>query len=103
MEFDVSPSWYHTRENECETTDLYELVELMEASEFDGETLGEQYANENGFVEPITGLAAIAARTEPLDIGQLCSKYYFFDNPRDTPLETTERFEEETLSECSEL
>ena len=52
-----------------EITDLYEQVEVMESSEFDSVTLGERHVHEEGFVEPLTALAALAARTEHLQLG----------------------------------
>jgi alkanesulfonate monooxygenase SsuD/methylene tetrahydromethanopterin reductase-like flavin-dependent oxidoreductase (luciferase family) len=41
----------------------------MEDVGFDSVTVGERHVHEEGFVEPLTSLAAIAARTETLQLG----------------------------------
>lgn len=48
--------------------DLFEQAERMDEHGFDSATLGERHVHEEGVVEPLIGLAAIAARTD-LDVG----------------------------------
>lgn len=48
--------------------DILEQAELMDELGFDSATLGERHVHAEGVVEPITGLAALAARTD-LDVG----------------------------------
>ncbi|WP_435156389.1 LLM class flavin-dependent oxidoreductase [Haladaptatus sp. DFWS20] len=69
MKFGVFLNQYHTKDTDFEATDLYEQAELMEAVGFDSATLGERHVHEEGFVEPLTALAAIAARTDTLELG----------------------------------
>lgn len=71
MKFGVFLNQYYTPENGFEATDLYEQVDLMEEVGFDGVALGERHIHEEGFVEPITALSAIAARTETLDLATM--------------------------------
>jgi alkanesulfonate monooxygenase SsuD/methylene tetrahydromethanopterin reductase-like flavin-dependent oxidoreductase (luciferase family) len=52
-----------------EITDLYEQVDVMESVGFDSVTVGERHIHDEGLVEPLTALAAIAARTERLQLG----------------------------------
>ena len=69
MKFGVFLNQYYTEDSEFGVGNLYEQVELMEDVGFDSATLGERHIHEEGFVEPITALAAIAARTERLELG----------------------------------
>lgn len=69
MKFGTFLNQYHTKNGNFSTTDLYEQVELMEAVGFDSATVGERHVHEEGFVEPLASLAAIAARTETLELG----------------------------------
>lgn len=68
MKFGAFLNQYYHPEGEFSQKHLIEQAERMEAVGFDSATLGERHVHEEGFVEPITGLAAIAARTD-LDIG----------------------------------
>ena len=71
MKFGVFLNQYYTPESEFDATDLYEQVELMEEVGFDGAALGERHLHEEGFVEPLTALAAVAGRTETLDLATM--------------------------------
>ena len=52
-----------------EITDLYDQVDVMESVGFDSATLGERHIHDEGVVEPLTALAALAGRTERLQLG----------------------------------
>lgn len=69
VKFGVFLNQYYTDEDAFDVTDLYEQVELMESIGFDSATVGERHVHEEGFVEPLTALSAIAARTERLQLG----------------------------------
>lgn len=71
MKFGVFLNQYYTPDSAFEVTDLYEQVELIERVGFDGVGLGERHVHEEGFVEPITALAAIAGRTSDLDLATM--------------------------------
>ena len=71
MKFGVFLNQYYTPDGEFEVTDLYEQAELIEDVGFDGVSLGERHVHDEGVVEPITGLSAIAARTETLDLSTM--------------------------------
>ena len=71
MKFGVFLNQYYTPESGFDATDLYEQADLMEEVGFDGASLGERHIHPEGFVEPITGLAALAARTESLDLSTM--------------------------------
>lgn len=60
---------YYTPEGDFEVTDLYEQVELLESLGFDSATVGERHVHPEGFVEPTTLLAGIAARTDRIRLG----------------------------------
>lgn len=62
-----------------EFSDLIEQSELMEQLGFDSATVGERHVHEEGFVEPITALGALAARTETLDLGTAALVPILFD------------------------
>lgn len=79
MKFGVFLNQYYTPESGFEATDLYEQVDLMEQAGFDGVALGERHVHEEGFVEPITALAAIAARTETLDLATMAMLPMLYD------------------------
>ena len=79
MKFGVFLNQYYTPESEFEVTDLYEQTELMERLGFDGAALGERHVHEEGFVEPITALSAIAARTETLDLATMAMLPMLYD------------------------
>ena len=68
MKFGVFGNQYYTPGDEFEATDLYEQAELMEDAGFDSFALGERHVHEEGFVEPITALTGVAARTESLEL-----------------------------------
>jgi alkanesulfonate monooxygenase SsuD/methylene tetrahydromethanopterin reductase-like flavin-dependent oxidoreductase (luciferase family) len=69
MKFGVFLNQYYTSTGSFAVSDLYEQVELMEDVGFDSVTVGERHVHEDGFVEPITVLAALAARTNSLELG----------------------------------
>ncbi|MFC6734125.1 MULTISPECIES: LLM class flavin-dependent oxidoreductase [unclassified Haladaptatus] len=69
MKFGVFLNQYYTEAGEFTEADLFEQADLMEAVGFDSATVGERHVHEEGFVEPITALAALAARTESLELG----------------------------------
>ncbi|SIR74996.1 Flavin-dependent oxidoreductase, luciferase family (includes alkanesulfonate monooxygenase SsuD and methylene tetrahydromethanopterin reductase) [Haladaptatus litoreus] len=69
MKFGVFLNQYYTEEGAFEVQDIYEQAEVMEEVGFDSATLGERHIHEEGFVEPVTALAAIAARTKRLELG----------------------------------
>lgn len=69
MDFGVFLNQYYTDEDDFAAPDLFEQVELMEEVGFDSVTVGERHVHEEGFAEPLTTLAAIAARTETLQLG----------------------------------
>jgi alkanesulfonate monooxygenase SsuD/methylene tetrahydromethanopterin reductase-like flavin-dependent oxidoreductase (luciferase family) len=68
MKFGAFLNQYYYPDSGFGVEDIIEQAELMDELGFDSATLGERHIHEEGFVEPITGLAAIAARTD-LDIG----------------------------------
>jgi alkanesulfonate monooxygenase SsuD/methylene tetrahydromethanopterin reductase-like flavin-dependent oxidoreductase (luciferase family) len=59
---------YYSPDGGFSVGNMLEQAEQMDEWGFDTATLGERHVHEEGFVEPITGLAAIAARTT-LDVG----------------------------------
>lgn len=69
MKFGVFLNQYYTEESTFDVHDLYEQVNVMENVGFDSATVGERHIHEEGFVEPLTALAAIAARTDRLELG----------------------------------
>ncbi|RBI60461.1 LLM class flavin-dependent oxidoreductase [halophilic archaeon] len=69
MKFGVFLNQYYTENDAFDATDLIEQAELMESVGFDSATLGERHVHEEGFVEPLAGLAALAARTDSLELG----------------------------------
>jgi alkanesulfonate monooxygenase SsuD/methylene tetrahydromethanopterin reductase-like flavin-dependent oxidoreductase (luciferase family) len=71
MKFGVFLNQYYTPESDFEATDLYEQAELMEDVGFDGASLGERHIHEEGFVEPVTALSALAALTESLELSTM--------------------------------
>ncbi|WP_163583519.1 LLM class flavin-dependent oxidoreductase, partial [Klebsiella pneumoniae] len=68
MKFGVFLNQYYM-DDAFEITDLYEQVHVMESVGFDSVTVGERHIHDEGLVEPLTALAAIAARTEKLQLG----------------------------------
>lgn len=68
MKFGAFLNQYYHPDSDFSLRLLLEQAERMESVGFDSATLGERHVHEEGVVEPITGLAAIAARTN-LDIG----------------------------------
>ena len=69
MKFGVFLNQYYTPDSDFEVTDLYEQADLMEDVGFDSATLGERHVHEEGIVEPLTTLAALAGRTDHLELG----------------------------------
>ena len=69
MKFGVFLNQYYHPDGDFSEEQLLEQAELMDDVGFDTATLGERHVHEEGFVEPLTGLAAIAARTDRLDVG----------------------------------
>lgn len=68
MKFGAFLNQYYHPDDEFSVSDVLEQAERMEKQGFDTATLGERHVHEEGFVEPITALSAIAARTT-LDVG----------------------------------
>ncbi|WP_255171484.1 LLM class flavin-dependent oxidoreductase [Natrononativus amylolyticus] len=71
MKFGVFQNQYYTPGDDFEVTDLVEQAELMEDLGFDGAALGERHVHEEGVVEPLTALSALAARTETLELATM--------------------------------
>lgn len=69
MKFGVFLNQYYDGDDDFEATDLYEQIDLIEHTGFDLVTVGERHVHEEGFIEPLTALAAIAARTDSLELG----------------------------------
>jgi alkanesulfonate monooxygenase SsuD/methylene tetrahydromethanopterin reductase-like flavin-dependent oxidoreductase (luciferase family) len=69
MKFGVFLNQYHTEERVFDERHLVEQAELMESVGFDSVTVGERHVHDEGFVEPVTALAALATRTESLELG----------------------------------
>lgn len=68
MNVGVFLNQYYTPEDDFEVTDLYEQVDLIEELGFDLVSLGERHVHEEGIVEPLSTLAALAGRTEDVDL-----------------------------------
>lgn len=68
MEFGAFLNQYYHPDGEFTVEHLLEQAEAMERVGFDSATVGERHVHEEGFVEPVVGLAAVAARTD-LDVG----------------------------------
>lgn len=68
MKFGVFQNQYYTPDGGFAETDLFEQAELMESVGFDSVALGERHIHDEGFVEPITALSGIAARTNSLEL-----------------------------------
>jgi alkanesulfonate monooxygenase SsuD/methylene tetrahydromethanopterin reductase-like flavin-dependent oxidoreductase (luciferase family) len=68
MKFGAFLNQYYHPDGEFTVADVVEQAERMDEQGFDTATLGERHVHEEGFVEPITGLTAVAARTS-LDVG----------------------------------
>ncbi|MFP9060646.1 LLM class flavin-dependent oxidoreductase [Natrialbaceae archaeon A-chndr2] len=71
MKFGVFLNQYYTPEDDFEVTDLLEQAALMESVGFDSAAVGERHVHEEGVVEPITALAAIASQTERLELATM--------------------------------
>lgn len=69
MNFGVFLNQYYTPEDDFEVTDLYEQADLIEKVGFNSVTVGERHVHDEGIVEPLTTLAAIAGRTDEIDLG----------------------------------
>ena len=68
MRFGVFLNQYYTPGDDFEVTDLLEQAELVEDVGFDSVSVGERHVHEEGVVEPLTALSAIAARTDDLEL-----------------------------------
>ena len=68
MKFGAFLNQYYHPDSDFSIDALVEQAERMDALGFDSATLGERHVHQEGFVEPITGLTAIASQTD-LDIG----------------------------------
>lgn len=68
MKFGAFLNQYYYPDSGFSIASILEQAELMDELGFDSATLGERHVHEEGVVEPITGLAAVAARTD-LDVG----------------------------------
>jgi alkanesulfonate monooxygenase SsuD/methylene tetrahydromethanopterin reductase-like flavin-dependent oxidoreductase (luciferase family) len=77
MEFGVFLNQYYPPENATgpgasfEVEDLLDQAELMEDVGFDSVTIGERHIHEEGCVEPVTALAALADRTDSLTLASM--------------------------------
>lgn len=79
MRFGVFLNQYYTEDGDFEATNLYEQVDLMECLGFDGAAVGERHVHEEGFIEPITALSALAARTETIDLATMAMLPMIYD------------------------
>lgn len=68
MKFGAFLNQYYHPESDFTVADVIEQAERMDDAGFDSATMGERHVHEEGIVEPITGLTAVAARTD-LDVG----------------------------------
>lgn len=68
MKFGAFLNQYHYPNSDFSVECLIEQAELMDQYGFNSVTLGERHIHEEGFIEPITGLAAIGSQTD-LNIG----------------------------------
>lgn len=68
MKFGLFGNQYYTPDGKFAATDLYDQAELMEEVGFDSFALGERHVHEEGFVEPVTALSGIGARTDTLEL-----------------------------------
>jgi len=68
VKFGAFLNQYYHPGGDFEAEHVLEQAERMEAVGFDSATLGERHVHEEGIVEPITGLAALAVRTD-LEVG----------------------------------
>lgn len=68
MKFGVFLNQYYTEDGDFEVTDLCEQAEVIEESGFDSIEVGERHIHEEGFAEPITTLAALAERTDSVEL-----------------------------------
>lgn len=68
MKFGVFLNQYYAPDGEFAATDLFEQAELMESLGFDSAAVGERHMHEEGFVEPVTALAGLAAQTHTLEL-----------------------------------
>lgn len=86
VKFGVFLNQYYDDAEEFHVTDLLEQAASMESVGFDSVTLGERHLHEEGFVEPLTALSAIAARTSTLELGTAAMLPALYD-----PLHLAER------------
>lgn len=68
MKFGAFLNQYYYPETEFDVEDVLVQAERMDEVGFDSATVGERHIHKEGFVEPVTALAAIAARTN-LNVG----------------------------------
>lgn len=68
MKFGVFLNQYYTEEGSFEVADLCEQADVIEAGGFDSIAVGERHLHDEGFAEPITTLAALAERTESVEL-----------------------------------
>lgn len=71
MKFGVFLNQYYTPEDDFEVSDLLEQAELMESVGFDSAALGERHVHDEGVVEPLTTLAALAGTTDRLELATM--------------------------------
>lgn len=71
MKFGVFLNQYYTPDDDFEVTDLYEQAAVMEDVGFDGAALGERHIHDEGVVEPLTTLSALASHTDTLDLATM--------------------------------
>ncbi|WP_247004578.1 LLM class flavin-dependent oxidoreductase [Halosolutus gelatinilyticus] len=68
MKFGVFLNQYYTEDGEFEVTDLFEQADVIEERGFDSIEVGERHVHEEGFAEAITTLAALAERTDTVEL-----------------------------------
>lgn len=73
MKFGLFLNTYYEDESEFEVTDLIEQANVAEAVGFDTISIGERHVHADGVVEPLTALAAIAARTTEVDLATMAA------------------------------
>ena len=71
MKFGLFANQYYTDDGAFEVTDLYEQADLLEELGFDLFATGERHIHKEGVVEPLTALAAIAGRTDRLELATM--------------------------------
>lgn len=68
MNVGVFLNQYYAPDGDFAVTDLYEQADALERLGFDSVAVGERHVHEEGVVEPLTALAALAGRTDELQL-----------------------------------